>query len=95
MQRTPARMPRPLAGLTWRNAGRESLAGVTLLAIAVPLNIGYAQIAGLPATAGLYALIVPAIVYALLVSSGRRLAGCCGRRARGILRRRSGTRRQR
>lgn len=74
MQRTPARMPRPLAGLTWRNAGRESLAGVTLLAIAVPLNIGYAQIAGLPATAGLYALIVPAIVYALLVSSRQVVA---------------------
>jgi len=48
---------------------REFSAGITLLAIAVPLNIGYAQIAGLPATAGLYALVVPTIVYALVVSS--------------------------
>ncbi|UFS57937.1 SulP family inorganic anion transporter [Subtercola endophyticus] len=65
---------RVLPGLTLKNAGRESLAGVTLLAIAVPLNIGYAQIAGLPATAGLYALIVPAVVYALLVTSRQLVA---------------------
>lgn len=62
-------MQKPLAGLNRRNVARELTAGVTLLAIAIPLNIGYAQIAGLPATAGLYALIVPTIVYALLVSS--------------------------
>ncbi|WP_348787014.1 SulP family inorganic anion transporter [Leifsonia sp. NPDC080035] len=75
--RTPAPRPsrlRPLAGLTPRNAFREVLAGVTLLAIAVPLNIGYAQIAGLPATAGLYALIVPAVLYALTVSSRQLVA---------------------
>lgn len=46
-------MERPLAGLTRRNLAQEALAGVTLLAIAIPLNIGYAQIAGLPPTAGL------------------------------------------
>nr|WP_301549522.1 SulP family inorganic anion transporter [Microbacterium invictum] len=50
------------------------LAGVTLLAIAIPLNIGYAQIAGLPATAGLYALIVPTVIYALVVSSRQLVA---------------------
>ena len=62
-------MQRPLAGLTRHNLVTELTAGVTLLAIAIPLNIGYAQIAGLPPTAGLYALIVPTIVYALMVSS--------------------------
>lgn len=67
-------MPRPLAGLTRQNVARESVAGVTLLAIAVPLNIGYAQIAGLPPTAGLYALVLPAVVYALLVSSRQLVA---------------------
>src|SRR4051812_38405156 len=67
-------MDRPLAGLTWRNAASEGVAGVTLLAIAVPLNIGYAQIAGLPPTAGLYALVVPAIIYALVVSSRQLVA---------------------
>ena len=63
-----------LPGLSLRTAGREVVAGVTLLAIAVPLNIGYAQIAGLPPTAGLYALVLPAIVYAILVSSRQLVA---------------------
>ncbi|MDR5698623.1 SulP family inorganic anion transporter [Agromyces aerolatus] len=67
-------MQPPLAGLTRRNVVRELTAGVTLLAIAIPLNIGYAQIAGLPATAGLYALIVPTVIYALAVSSRQLVA---------------------
>lgn len=67
-------MHRPLQGVTRHNVARELFAGVTLLAISVPLNIGYAQIAGLPATAGLYALIVPTIVYALTVSSRQLVA---------------------
>ncbi|WP_448811634.1 SulP family inorganic anion transporter [Agromyces bauzanensis] len=67
-------MGRPLEGLDRRNLGRELAAGVTLLAIAVPLNIGYAQIAGPPPTAGLYALVVPAVVYALTVSSRQLVA---------------------
>ncbi len=67
-------MQRPLAGLTSRNLVTELTAGVTLLAIAIPLNIGYAQIAGLPPTAGLYALIVPTVIYALVVSSRQVVA---------------------
>src|SRR5690606_34657358 len=65
---------RPLPGLSRKNIGREFLAGITLIAIAVPLNIGYAQIAGLPPTAGLYALVVPTAVYALVVSSRQVVA---------------------
>lgn len=65
---------RPLTGLNRHNLVTELVAGVTLLAIAVPLNIGYAQIAGLPPTAGLYALIVPAVVYALLASTRQVVA---------------------
>lgn len=67
-------MQKPLAGVNRRNLVRELTAGVTLLAIAIPLNIGYAQIAGLPATAGLYALVVPTLVYALTVSSRQLVA---------------------
>ncbi|GAB2448504.1 high affinity sulfate transporter 1 [Conyzicola lurida] len=60
---------RVLPGLTRGNLLRESASGVTLLAIAVPLNIGYAQIAGLPPTAGLYSLVLPMVAFALLASS--------------------------
>jgi MFS superfamily sulfate permease-like transporter len=54
--------------------GTEVLAGITLLAIALPLNIGYAQIAGLPPSAGLYALVLPSVVFALLASSRHLVA---------------------
>ncbi|WP_200332522.1 solute carrier family 23 protein [Leucobacter sp. L43] len=67
-------MQRPLVGLTRSNLITELLSGVTLLAIAIPLNIGYAQIAGLPPTAGLYALVVPTVIYALVVSSRQVVA---------------------
>jgi SulP family sulfate permease len=65
---------RALAGLTRKNLLSELVAGITLLTIAVPLNIGYAQIAGLPPTAGLYALIVPGVLYALVASSRQVVA---------------------
>lgn len=63
-----------LSGLTRENLATEVLAGITLLAIALPLNIGYAQIAGLPPTAGLYALVLPSVVFALLSSSRHLVA---------------------
>lgn len=66
--------PRPFAGLTRHNLLREAGAGVTLLAIAVPLNIGYAQIVGLSPAVGLYALVLPLVVWALTVSSRQLVA---------------------
>ncbi|PZF39449.1 sodium-independent anion transporter [Curtobacterium sp. MCLR17_051] len=65
---------RILPGVTRRSWRTEALAGITLAAIAIPLNIGYAQIAGLPPTAGLYALIVPGVLFALLASSRQLVA---------------------
>ncbi len=64
--------PRPfvgLQGITWADLPREAGAGVTLAALMIPLNIGYAQVAGLPPVAGLYAAIIPLAVFALLASS--------------------------
>lgn len=65
---------RVVPGLNKRNLAREAMAGVTLVTIAIPLNIGYAQIAGLPPIAGLYALIVPTVLYALVISSRQLVA---------------------
>jgi SulP family sulfate permease len=58
-----------LKGATWANFPREASAGITLAALMIPLNIGYAQVAGLPPVAGLYAAIIPLAVFALLTSS--------------------------
>jgi len=41
-------------------------AGFVLTAVLVPVGMGYAQAAGLPAITGLYATIVPLLVYAVL-----------------------------
>lgn len=67
-----SRWPVPLVGLrglTRADLPREISAGVTLAALMIPLNIGYAQVAGLPPAAGLYAAIIPLVVFALLTSS--------------------------
>lgn len=53
----------------------EIAAGVTLVALTLPLNIGYAKAAGLPAQVGIYAAIVPLAVYALTASSRRLRIG--------------------
>ena len=63
-----------LPGLSTGNLAGELMAGITLVTIAIPLNIGYAQIAGLPPIAGLYALIIPTVIYALVVSSRQLVA---------------------
>jgi sulfate permease, SulP family len=67
----------PFAGLRgFRRADlpREVVNGITLAALMIPLNIGYAEVAGLPPTAGLYAAILPVIVFALICSSRHLVA---------------------
>ena len=58
-----------LRGSTWANLPREISAGITLAALIIPLNIGYAQVAGLPPVFGLYAGIIPLAIFALFTSS--------------------------
>ena len=45
--------------------GSDIAAGLVLTAVLVPVGMGYAQAAGLPAIAGMYATILPLFVYAL------------------------------
>ena len=49
---------------------RRDLAGVTVAALALPASLAYAEIAGLSPVIGLYALLLPAVAYALLVIAG-------------------------
>jgi len=66
------RWPQPflgLHGIRWADVPREVSAGITLAALIIPLNIGYAQVAGLPPVVGLYAAIIPLVVFALFTSS--------------------------
>jgi high affinity sulfate transporter 1 len=54
---------------------KEIIAGVTLAALMIPLNIGYAQVAGLPPVVGLYAAIVPMVLFAIFSTSRNLVAG--------------------
>jgi SulP family sulfate permease len=47
----------------------EVLAGVTLAAVGVPEVLGYAKIAGMPLVTGLYTMLLPMAVFAVLGSS--------------------------
>jgi len=53
----------------------EIFAGVTLAAIALPLNIGYAESAGLPVIVGINAAILPVIAFALFSGSRNLVMG--------------------
>jgi high affinity sulfate transporter 1 len=54
---------------------RDLLAGVTVAALALPASLAYAEIAGLSPVIGLYALLLPAVAYALLGSSRQLVVG--------------------
>jgi MFS superfamily sulfate permease-like transporter len=47
----------------------EVLAGITLAAVGVPEVLGYARIAGMPLVTGLYTMLLPMAVFAVLGSS--------------------------
>jgi hypothetical protein len=53
----------------------DLLAGVTVAALAIPAGMAYAEVAGLAPVAGLYALLLPAVAYALLGSSRQLVVG--------------------
>lgn len=53
----------------------DVLAGLTLVTIAVPIGLAYAQLACVPPVVGLYATVLPMAVYALLGSSRQLVVG--------------------
>src|SRR5262245_10832356 len=58
------------AGVPFRETfGRDLLAGLTAAAVVIPKTIAYAAIAGVPIQVGLYAAVVPTLVYAFLGTS--------------------------
>ena len=63
-----------LRGVKQSDLPTEILAGVTLAALMIPLNIGYAQVAGLPATVGLYSAILPMVAFVVFCTSRQLVA---------------------
>jgi len=52
-----------------------ALAGMTLAALGIPEVMGYAKIAGMPVVTGLYTILIPITVFALLGSSRHLVVG--------------------
>jgi len=62
-----------LAGLSPSAIPREIGAGISVAAVAIPIGLAYARLAGLPPEIGLYASIFPTLAYALFGPSSRYL----------------------
>lgn len=55
--------------------GSEVVGGVVLAALCLPLNLGYAEAAGLPAAVGIYATLLPLVIYAVFAGSRHLVVG--------------------
>lgn len=53
----------------------DCIAGLSVAAVALPVGIAYAEIAGVPSVYGIYSAILPLLVYALLGSSRQLITG--------------------
>ena len=52
-----------------KNLGKDLVAGLIIMAVSIPISMGYAQIAGLPAVYGLYGSVFPILLFALFSTS--------------------------
>lgn len=55
--------------------GRDLAAGLSVVSVAVPVGIAYAELAGFPPASGLYASMMAMLAYALFGSSRQLIAG--------------------
>ena len=58
-----------------KNIGKDILTGLIIMAVSIPISMGYALIAGLPAVYGLYGSVFPILAFALLSTSPQFIFG--------------------
>ena len=58
-----------------KNLGKDILAGMIIMAVSIPISMGYAQIAGLPAVYGLYGSVLPILFFAVFSTSPQFIFG--------------------
>lgn len=64
-----------MKGYKKSNLIKDIIAGIIIMAVSIPISMGYAQIAGLPAVFGLYGSVFPIIIFALLSTSPQFVFG--------------------
>lgn len=57
------------------NLAKDILAGIIVALVSIPISMGYAQVAGLPAVYGLYGSVFPILLYCLCTSSPQLIFG--------------------
>lgn len=57
------------------NLGKDILAGLIIMAVSIPISMGYAQIAGLSAVYGLYGSVLPILFFAVFSTSPQFIFG--------------------
>ncbi len=58
-----------------RHWGKDIFAGIVVALVSIPIAMGYAQIAGLPAVYGLYGSVLPILLYGILTTSPQFVVG--------------------
>ena len=58
-----------------KNLIKDIIAGIILMAVSIPISMGYAQIAGLPAVYGIYGSVFPILAFALFSTSPQFIFG--------------------
>ena len=69
------RLVQTLKGYESKNIIKDILAGIIIMAVSIPISMGYAQIAGLPAVYGLYGSVFPILVFAFFSTSPQFIFG--------------------
>ena len=64
-----------MRGYDKKNLSKDILAGIIIMAVSIPISMGYAQIAGLPAVYGLYGSVFPILAFALFSTSPQFIFG--------------------
>lgn len=68
-------LARSLSGYSRARVRTDVVAGATVAALALPSAMAFAELAGAPVSAGLYALVLPIVAYAVLGSAPRVVVG--------------------
>ena len=69
------RLAQTLKGYESKNIIKDIHAGIIIMAVSIPISMGYAQIAGLPAVYGLYGSVFPILVFAFFSTSPQFIFG--------------------
>ena len=58
-----------------KNLIKDIIAGIIIMSVSIPISMGYAQIAGLPAVYGIYGSVFPILAFALFSTSPQFIFG--------------------